>query len=64
MQHPIVPYELQDKLLSLVPLDPRGRIMFDFEEEDTRDELELMEAADDENDAKSEHEVCCIVAYT
>ena len=32
--------------------------MFDFEEEDTRDELELMEAQEqEENEAKSEHEV-------
>ncbi len=37
---------VQDELLKLVPLDPRGRQMFDFEVEDTRDVLALQEEAD------------------
>lgn len=49
---------VQEALLSLIPLDPRGRVMFDYEVEDTRDELELMEAAEaEEEGAKSEHAV-------
>ena len=49
---------VQEKLLKLIPMDPRGRIMFDYETEDTRDELELMDAEDgneDEEANKSEH---------
>ena len=38
---------MQDKLLQLIPLDPRGRVMFDFEKDDMRDELELLEAEKD-----------------
>ena len=46
---------VQENLLKLVPIDPRGRIMFDFEQEDTRDELELMEEDEKEEEKKSEH---------
>ena len=46
---------VQDNLLKLVPIDPRGRIMFDYEEEDARDELELMDDEGKEGDQKSEH---------
>ena len=48
---------VQEDLLKLVPIDPRGRIMFDIEVEDARNELELMEAADADETAevKSEH---------
>ena len=43
---------VQELLLKLVPIDPRGRIMFDFEQEDTRDELELMEAQEQEEETE------------
>ena len=47
---------IQDDLLRLIPLDPRGRIMFDFKVEDTRDELQLLEDLEKEEDEKrSEH---------
>ena len=49
---------VQDRLLKLIPMDPRGRIMFDYEQEDTRDELELMDEEEDNEDEqanKSEH---------
>ena len=48
---------MQDDLLKLVPIDPRGRFMFDIEVEDKRNELELMEAAEGEEttEVKSEH---------
>ena len=46
---------VQENILKLVPIDPRGRVMFDFEQEDTRDELELMEDDEKEEDKKSEH---------
>ena len=45
---------MQDKLLKLIPLDPRGRVMFDFEKDDSRDELELLEAEDKDKE-RSEH---------
>lgn len=47
--------KVQDKLLKLIPIDPRGRVMFDFETEDARDAVELAEA-DENDDEKSEHE--------
>ena len=31
--------QVQERLLRLIPLDPRGRVMFDYEKEDTRDEV-------------------------
>ena len=48
---------VQEDLLRLVPIDPRGRIMFDIEVEDARNELELMEDADadETTEVKSEH---------
>ena len=49
-----VPHQVQDKLLKLIPLDPRGRVMFDFEKDDSRDELELLEAEDKDKE-RSEH---------
>ena len=49
---------VQEKLLKLIPIDPRGRIMFDYEHEDQRDELELLEDEEKEGDDKrSEHGV-------
>ena len=33
-----------------MPLDPRSRLMFDYEVEDTRNELELMETAENFHD--------------
>eukprot|EP00966_Prymnesium_polylepis_P131436 3039942-Prymnesium_polylepis.1 len=35
---------IQEDLLKLIPLDPRGRIMFDYETEDDRDELQVAPA--------------------
>lgn len=46
----------QDQLLKLIPVDPRGRVMFDFDKEDTRDELELVEDADDDTE-RSTHKI-------
>ena len=48
---------VRDQLLRLIPIDHRGRVMFDYEAEDTRNELELMEAEenDEAEDKKSEH---------
>ena len=44
----------QDQLVKLIPIDPRGRVMFDFEKEDDRDELQLVDDADDEENV-SQH---------
>ena len=46
---------IQEDLLKLIPLDPRGRIMFDYEQEDNRDELQIIDDLEkEEEENKSE----------